>query len=590
MSFTSYPKRIWTVNKVLDSIIKQTVQPYKIILYLSRAEFRDFGDIPDFGIYEKYGFEIHWYEENLKSHKKWFYAFQEYPEYLIVTIDDDILYQDTMLETLIRYHEYFPKSVITRNAKLITCDEKGELASYENWCCWCNEFIGLPRMDLMAIGNGGILYPRHFKSNSKLYCKDKFMEICQYADDIWLKIMEVYSEIPVVLAEKWWTDTVLMEHQENCLYENHNKNGGNDKQLKTILKEYPYTYQKKKLVDCIFLTGKINDKEKEMIENRGMENALIELKKRLNNYGEILIYGAGEVGNKIFYLLKESNADVVKAFVVNEVAKNADMIENISVEDYRDYVDSNEKIVIALFDDNEANKVRLKLIKREVNANRIIMLRGFEKKALMKKVRIPFLSGKYWQKRYADGGNSGAGSYGRLADFKAEIINKFVEENNIKEVIEWGCGDGNQLKLAKYPVYVGYDVSQKSIDICKKIFTDDETKKFFCCAENDFRDIYKGDLVLSLDVIYHLVEDEIYEQYMARLFSSSKKYVCIYSSNFEKQMAMHVRNRKFTDWIDKNEKDQWELLKIIYNKYPYSKNSPNDTSWSDFYFYQKISK
>lgn len=39
------------------------------------------------------------------------------------------------------------------------------------------------------------------------------------------------------------------------------------------------------------------------------------------------------------------------------------------------------------------------------------------------------------------GNNSGAGSYGRLADFKAEIINQFVTENDVREVVEWGCGD-----------------------------------------------------------------------------------------------------------------------------------------------------
>ena len=40
-------------------------------------------------------------------------------------------------------------------------------------------------------------------------------------------------------------------------------------------------------------------------------------------------------------------------------------------------------------------------------------------------------SREYWEKRYASGGNSGAGSYNYLAEFKAEILNNFVTENNI---------------------------------------------------------------------------------------------------------------------------------------------------------------
>ena len=59
VSLTSYPRRINTIYKVLDSIIQQTVLPDKIILYLSESEFRGFTDMPDLGKYEKYGFEIH---------------------------------------------------------------------------------------------------------------------------------------------------------------------------------------------------------------------------------------------------------------------------------------------------------------------------------------------------------------------------------------------------------------------------------------------------------------------------------------------------------------------------------------------------
>ena len=50
----------------------------------------------------------------------------------------------------------------------------------------------------------------------------------------------------------------------------------------------------------------------------------------------------------------------------------------------------------------------------------------------------------YWQRRYQDGQGSGAGSYGQLAQFKAEYLNRFVAEHAIADVIEFGCGDGNQ--------------------------------------------------------------------------------------------------------------------------------------------------
>jgi SAM-dependent methyltransferase len=193
-------------------------------------------------------------------------------------------------------------------------------------------------------------------------------------------------------------------------------------------------------------------------------------------------------------------------------------------------------------------------------------------------------SKNYWENRYASGNNSGTGSYGKLAEFKAEIINNFVIEKSINSVIEFGCGDGNQLTLAKYPRYVGYDVSPSAIDLCKKLFSNDVSKQFFLL------DNYRGetfDLSMSLDVIYHLVEDSIYEDYMEKLFTSSSRFVIVYSSNDEAypERASHIQPRKFTNWISQNKPD-WDQYRFIPNRYPYN---PQDCSGSpaDFYIFKK---
>jgi 2-polyprenyl-3-methyl-5-hydroxy-6-metoxy-1,4-benzoquinol methylase len=81
------------------------------------------------------------------------------------------------------------------------------------------------------------------------------------------------------------------------------------------------------------------------------------------------------------------------------------------------------------------------------------------------------------------------------------IINNFIEVNKIDSVIDFGCGDGNQLKYIKIKKYLGIDISQKSIEICKTKFRKDKTK-IFKILENYEHE--KSDLVLSLDVIYHL--------------------------------------------------------------------------------------
>ena len=198
------------------------------------------------------------------------------------------------------------------------------------------------------------------------------------------------------------------------------------------------------------------------------------------------------------------------------------------------------------------------------------------KRILLSKKKFPG-SKVYWEARYSKGGNSGAGSYNILADFKAEIINNFVDRKKIQTVIEFGCGDGNQLSLAKYPQYTGFDVSETAIKMCKHRFKNDNTKTFLLYDDYSIR--HNAELTLSLDVIYHLVEDVVFEEHMNRLFQTSFKYVIIYSCDFDSDHNYHIKPRQFTKYIQENI-NGWDLLEHIPNKYP-------DSSIADFYIYSK---
>ena len=160
-------------------------------------------------------------------------------------------------------------------------------------------------------------------------------------------------------------------------------------------------------------------------------------------------------------------------------------------------------------------------------------------------------SEKYWEENYKKGGNSGEGSYNNLAEFKAEVINEFVNEKKVLSVIEFGCGDGNQLRYFQFKSYLGYDVSRTVIQKCSADYANDKTKKFKII---DSSGDTTSDLTLSLDVIYHLVEDDTFNLYMERLFKASNKFVIIYSSNLEEttRSVPHVRHRKFDEWVKVN--------------------------------------
>jgi SAM-dependent methyltransferase len=198
-------------------------------------------------------------------------------------------------------------------------------------------------------------------------------------------------------------------------------------------------------------------------------------------------------------------------------------------------------------------------------------------------------SGSFWEAVYREGGTSGPGSYGRLAEFKAEILNSFVQTKDIRTVIEFGCGDGAQLQLAKYPEYVGVDVATGSIQRCTVLFAQDATKRFYL-ADALPEDLGMFDLAMSLDVIYHLVEDSVFDGYMRRLFGVSQRYVAIYASDYDAfTQAVHVRHRKFTAWIKENARD-WELEGTIANRFPFEPQRPEETSHSDFYFFARRSR
>ncbi|HEX7235718.1 MAG TPA: methyltransferase domain-containing protein [Gammaproteobacteria bacterium] len=194
-------------------------------------------------------------------------------------------------------------------------------------------------------------------------------------------------------------------------------------------------------------------------------------------------------------------------------------------------------------------------------------------------------SAGYWEARYRSGGTSGSGSYGELARFKAEVLNGLVESNDVRSVIEFGCGDGHQLKLARYPSYLGLDVSPKAVQMCREAFPNDPTKSFLLSRD------YAGqtaDLALSLDVIYHLVEDEVFVAYMRSLFSAAEKLAVIYASNTDEQQVPrppHVRHRRFTDWVEANQ-PSWRLERVIANRFPYDA-ATGSGSQASFFIYER---
>lgn len=199
---------------------------------------------------------------------------------------------------------------------------------------------------------------------------------------------------------------------------------------------------------------------------------------------------------------------------------------------------------------------------------------------------MTFDSAEYWRKRYESGGNSGSGSYGALADFKALALNQFVERHEITSAVEYGSGDGNQLSLLHIPHYQGLDVSGAAIAHLKSRFSEDQSKTFLEYDPDNFDGALAvaADISLSMDVILHLTEDARYGKYMENLIASSTKFVGIFNTATETQlqkMAQHNRYRDHRIWMRLNAPNFNEVAVLLT---PSELGYPSDTG---FYFYQK---
>ncbi|THV33593.1 methyltransferase domain-containing protein [Glycomyces buryatensis] len=201
-------------------------------------------------------------------------------------------------------------------------------------------------------------------------------------------------------------------------------------------------------------------------------------------------------------------------------------------------------------------------------------------------------SAQYWEQRYARGGGSGEGSRGMLAESKAKVLNRLVAEQRFESVIEFGCGDGDQLALADYPRYLGLDVSPTTLRRTIARFTDDPSKSFALYDPECFADragLVTADLALSLDVIYHLVEDHVYELHLRHVFAAARRQVVLFTSDADDPcvagtFAPHVRHRPVARDVAERF-PEWRLRERIENPHAYRKVGPSG-SFADYFVYE----
>lgn len=164
---------------------------------------------------------------------------------------------------------------------------------------------------------------------------------------------------------------------------------------------------------------------------------------------------------------------------------------------------------------------------------------------------------EYWNRRYESGRDSGVGSSGPAAESKAAYVNAALAEHGIETVLDVGCGDGQQLDLLKVSDagYVGTDVSKQAIELCRSR----HPGKRFYLRRRLPRDL-RADATLSLDTMFHQVNDDDYLAHLSDIFGRATRLVIIHSTNYEdNRPATHVRHRWFTPIVARAF-GAWELI------------------------------
>ena len=242
VSLTSFPERMYELHYTLYSLLTQSVKPKQVILWLAKEEFPNLEkDIPSKVLnFKKNGLTIKW-TENIYSYKKLIPTLQEYPNSVIVTADDDIFYDKNWLKGLLDESEKYPHCIICHRGHIIKLTKDG-LAPYKKWKkkaqCKVPSFFNL------STGAGGVLYPPNSLYKDVLD-KKLFTELAPKADDIYFWAMAILQNTPTMIVKEGTKELTYVNPErergltdETTLFST-NKQGGNDRQLSSILNHYP---------------------------------------------------------------------------------------------------------------------------------------------------------------------------------------------------------------------------------------------------------------------------------------------------------------------------------------------------------------
>jgi hypothetical protein len=173
--------------------------------------------------------------EDLRSYKKIIPAIELAPDAYLVTADDDLYYERRWLETIVGGAILDQPVIVCRRAHKPKVGSSG----FAPYLTWQHDIVTDGRIDecIFPTSGAGVLFPPH--SLAPEVTDRAFLQLCPHADDIWLFVMALragtqFRQVGGGFAQISWRNSQRVSLMQNNLVE-----GGNDKQLKAVLQQFP---------------------------------------------------------------------------------------------------------------------------------------------------------------------------------------------------------------------------------------------------------------------------------------------------------------------------------------------------------------
>lgn len=235
-SLTTFPARIKQVRYAIISIMKQTVRPDKVILWLAREQFPEEAVPDNLKNLCELGLEVKFCDD-LRSHKKYYYALQDQnADEVVITFDDDIIYHPHTIERLMVKHKDYPDSIVCSQVHVMTFDENNNVKPYNQWKSY-KSGMNNPNKDFMPLTGSGCLYP--YKAMPEItFDKERLKECAFTADDLWIGYLARISGKLICLVDNpARVFSVVKSSQSQHLGQINCLGDGNDKTIKKLIEK-----------------------------------------------------------------------------------------------------------------------------------------------------------------------------------------------------------------------------------------------------------------------------------------------------------------------------------------------------------------